>query len=95
MLPVPLKRVINKTVADLGPGQSGRVARVAGADAMAVRLLEMGFVPDVAVAVRKLAPLGDPMELRLRGYHVSVRKEEARRIVLRPTGSPADEGDGA
>lgn len=49
---------------------------------MAVRLMEMGFVPGVTVVLRKRAPLGDPLELRLRGYHVSVRRSEARRVVL-------------
>ena len=53
---------------------------------MAVRLMEMGFVPGVMVEVRKLAPLGDPMELRLRGFHVSVRRLEAGRIMLQEGG---------
>jgi len=79
-------------VADMRPGEAGTVRAVEGEDAMAVRLMEMGFVPGVKVEVRKLAPLGDPMELRLRGFHVSVRRLEARRIGLeRPALDP--EGD--
>lgn len=69
-------------MADLRPGEGGTVRRVVGRDGMAVRLLEMGFLPGVRVDLRKLAPLGDPMELRLRGFHVSVRRDEARRIEL-------------
>jgi Fe2+ transport system protein FeoA len=59
---------------------------------MSVRLLEMGFVPGVEVSLVKRAPLGDPLELRLRGYHVSLRRAEARRVEL--TSSDAGVTDG-
>lgn len=49
---------------------------------MSVRLLEMGFVPGVEVTLVKRAPLGDPLELRLRGFHVSLRRAEARAVEL-------------
>jgi ferrous iron transport protein A len=56
---------------------------------MAVRLLEMGFVPGAQVALVKRAPLGDPLELRLRGYHVSLRRAEARLVQIEPEQLPA------
>lgn len=80
-----------RSVADLRPGEGGTVRAVAGCDGIAVRLLEMGFLPGVRVDVRKLAPLGDPMELRVRGFHVSVRRDEARRIELSRPG--VEEGE--
>ncbi|MCA9681770.1 MAG: ferrous iron transport protein A [Myxococcales bacterium] len=74
------------TVADrldgLEVGQRARVRAVDGRGSMTVRLLEMGFVPGVEVALIKRAPLGDPLELRLRGYHVSLRKAEARLVSI-------------
>ena len=47
-----------------------------------VRLLEMGLVPETPVEVVRLAPLGDPMDLRVRGFHLSVRKAEAAHVVV-------------
>lgn len=71
------------TLDRLGPGEHAVVTAVSGSGPMSVRLLEMGFVPGVEVAVVKRAPLGDPLELRLRGYHVSLRRAEARRVEIR------------
>jgi ferrous iron transport protein B len=48
------------------------------------RLLEMGFVPGTTVRVVRLAPLGDPMQVELHGYHVSLRLSEARTILVEP-----------
>lgn len=66
-----------------------RVQRVGGRGAMSVRLLEMGFVPGAEVALIKRAPFGDPLELRLRGYHVSLRRAEAQRIEVEALEPPA------
>ena len=66
-----------------------RVQRVGGRGAMSVRLLEMGFVPGAEVALIKRAPFGDPLELRLRGYHVSLRRAEAQRIEVEVLEPPA------
>ena len=68
------------SLADLPIGQRAIVKDVEGEGRMMVRLLEMGFVPGVVVALVKRAPLGDPLELRLRGYHVSLRRAEARAV---------------
>jgi ferrous iron transport protein A len=72
------------TVADLEVGDSGLVTIVGGPGEMWVRLMEMGFIAGVEVHVIKRAPLGDPLELRLRGYHVSLRKAEAANIGVDP-----------
>jgi ferrous iron transport protein A len=70
------------TLDQLEIGQRAQVRSIAGRGRMTVRLLEMGFVPGVEVALVKRAPLGDPLELRLRGFHVSLRKAEARAIEI-------------
>ena len=70
------------TAADLQVGQSARVAEVVGDDDVSVRLLEMGITPGVEVRLLGTAPLGDPIELDLRGYRLSLRKSEAQRITL-------------
>ena len=62
--------------------ERAKVQGVDGSGAMSVRLLEMGFVPGVEVMLVKRAPLGDPLELRLRGYHVSLRRAEARLVEV-------------
>jgi len=71
-----------KTLAELEIGQRAIVKDVVGEGRMMVRLLEMGFVPGVSVALVKRAPLGDPLELRLRGYHVSLRRAEAGAVLV-------------
>jgi ferrous iron transport protein A len=69
-------------LADLPVGCRGRVNSILGSDELAVRLLEMGLTPGVEVAVVGTAPLGDPLELELRGYRLSVRRTEAARVEL-------------
>ena len=63
-------------------GRRGTVSAVEGGDSMSIRLLEMGFVPGTSVKVVKVAPLGDPLEIQLRGYHISLRRLEAQRVRL-------------
>jgi ferrous iron transport protein A len=71
-------------LADLKPGHSGRVRQIHGDDEISLRLLEMGLTPGIDVSIVGAAPLGDPLELQLRGYRLSVRKTEAARIELEP-----------
>lgn len=71
-----------RTLADLQPGESGRVNRVGGEGALHRHILDMGLTPRTLVTVRKLAPMGDPMEIQLRGYSLTLRKEDAARITL-------------
>jgi ferrous iron transport protein A len=70
------------TLEDLAPGSRGRIAGIDGDVEMVQRLLEMGLVPGTELEVVRLAPLGDPIEVRVRGYLLSIRKENARLIRL-------------
>ena len=63
-------------------GQRGRVGRVEGEETVQRRLLEMGFIRGEEVRVEKLAPLGDPMELVIKGYHLSLRRDECACILM-------------
>ena len=63
-------------------GQEAVITSVGGTVVLRCRLLDMGLIPKTSVRVEKLAPLGDPMELRIRGYALSLRKEDARNITV-------------
>ena len=68
---------------DLLPiGQDAVITAVGGEGALRCRLLDMGLIPRTAVRGEKVAPLGDPIELRVRGYALSLRKEDARNIQV-------------
>jgi len=64
-------------LSDLKAGEIGRITSVSADSRLRVRLLEMGLVPGTRVAVRKVAPLGDPMDLWLRGYALTIRRDDA------------------
>lgn len=63
-------------------GSSAHVAEVRGGDDTALRLLEMGLTPGVEVRLVGRAPLGDPLELEVRGYRLSIRRTEAARVAV-------------
>ena len=63
-------------------GQEAVITAVGGQGALRCRLLDMGLIPKTVVRVEKIAPLGDPMELHVRGYSLSLRKEDARNIAV-------------
>ena len=68
---------------DLLPlGQDAVITAVGGTGALRLRLLDMGLIPKTTVRVEKIAPLGGPIELRVRGYSLSLRKEDARNIQV-------------
>jgi len=69
-------------LAELHVGGRARVLTVAGDDEISLRLLEMGLTPGVDVELLGTAPLGDPLEFEVRGYHLSVRKSEAQRVEI-------------
>ena len=71
-----------KTLKDAKPGETVTVARLNGAGPVKRRIMDMGITKGVHIYVRKVAPLGDPMELNLRGYELSVRKADAEMIEL-------------
>jgi ferrous iron transport protein A len=66
----------------LPPGTEGRVVSVGGSGPVARRLMEMGVVPGAPVRVIKFAPLGDPLEVRVRDYHLALRRGEAQTISV-------------
>ena len=70
------------TLNELKIGQSGVVTAVNGQGALRRRLLDMGITPRTRITLRKAAPLGDPIEIRLRGYELTLRLEDAKQIVL-------------
>lgn len=70
------------TLDHLPLGKHGIIHRVGGERALRKRLLDMGLTPGTQIVVRKIAPLGDPLELSLRGYELSLRKEDARNITV-------------
>lgn len=67
---------------EVAVGASARVSDVTGCDSTSLRLLEMGLTPGVSVRVVGAAPLGDPLELELRGYRLSIRRNEAARVAI-------------
>jgi Fe2+ transport system protein FeoA len=66
-----------KRLSDLKPGESGTVLRVEGDRVIRRRMLDMGLVNGAVVEVKRIAPLGDPIEFVVRGYSLSLRKSEA------------------
>ena len=76
-------------------GQRAIVTALQGDDAIVQRLLEMGLLEGEEVEVLGFAPLGDPMEIRLRDYRLSLRRSEAARISVALPGSPTPDSPGA
>ncbi len=70
------------TLRDLKPGEKGKVLKIKGKGNLKKRLLDMGIVPGTKIQLEKVAPLGDPVDILVKGYHLSLRKEEARDILL-------------
>ncbi len=71
-----------KVLADLKKGEDGVIVKVNGEGAVRRRLFDMGVTPGAKVTLRKKAPLGDPIEVTLRGYELTLRKVEAALVVL-------------
>ncbi len=72
------------TLDNLPIGKPAIIITVGGEGDLRCHLLDMGLIPHTEVTVRKVAPLGDPLELYLRGYTMTLRKEDAARIEVRP-----------
>jgi len=71
------------TVKDLKPGERGKVLNIKGKGDLKKRLLDMGMVPGTEIKLEKVAPLGDPIDILIKGYHLSLRREEAKQILLK------------
>jgi len=70
------------TLRDYSEGQKGRIIEVKGVGKFKKRIVEMGFVKGEEVFVEKYAPLKDPIEFIIKGYHVSLRRDEAEKIIM-------------
>ncbi|MEN6411605.1 MAG: FeoA family protein [Veillonellales bacterium] len=71
-----------KTLNDLCPGEVAVVAKVTGNGMVKRRIIDMGLVAGTEVLLQKLAPLGDPMEIKIKGFNLSLRKTEAAMIEV-------------
>ena len=79
------------TLKELKPGKSARIEEVGGEGALRQHFLDMGLIPGVDVTVVKLAPMGDPMELMIRGYELTLRLDDAAQIRITPTHKETEE----
>ncbi len=78
------KRKIPETLAELRKGEVAVVKEVRAEGAIKHRLVDMGIIPGTKVCVRKVAPLGDPIQISLRGYELLIRGSDAREILIGP-----------
>ena len=76
------------TLNELPVGKAAVITKVGGAGALRCRLLDMGLIPNTKIVITKVAPMGDPIELRLRGYTLTIRIEDAKNIEVKE-GEPA------
>ena len=76
------------TLNELPVGKAAVITKVGGAGALRCRLLDMGLIPKTKIVITKVAPMGDPIELRLRGYTLTIRTEDAKNIEVKE-GEPA------
>jgi len=76
------RRIFMRTLREAGIGETVTVKRLSGEGAVKRRIMDMGITKGVAVYVRKVAPLGDPVEVTVRGYELSLRKADAQMIEV-------------
>lgn len=74
-----------KSLDQLQPGEAGIVAKVSGTGAVKRRIIDMGLVGGTQVTVMKFAPLGDPMEIKVKNFNLSLRKTEAALVEIQAT----------
>jgi ferrous iron transport protein A len=72
-----------KLLSQLSPGETGTVSKIHGNGPIQRRIIDMGVVPGSKVEVQKFAPLGDPMEVKVMGFNLSLRKVEAQNIEIK------------
>ena len=68
---------------ELGQGESAIIVEILGDDVIASRLMEMGLIEDESISMIGKAPMGDPTEFAVRGYRISLRKNESTRVIVR------------
>jgi len=77
-----IERVTVMTLNKLPLGKISKIVAINGQGALRRRLLDMGLTPHTEIMVRKVAPMGDPIELHLRGYELTLRLDDAKEIVI-------------
>ncbi len=82
MLTAKMRRCNVKTLKDVKIGKTVKVVRLHGEGAIKRRIMDMGITRGVEIYVRKAAPLGDPIEIKLRGYELSIRKADADMVEV-------------
>ncbi len=70
------------TINDLKIGERGIISAVGGEGALRLRFLDMGLIPGTSVLLQKVAPMGDPIQIQVRGYELTIRREDAKMIGL-------------
>lgn len=70
------------TLDNLKVGQTAKITAVGGDGALRCRLLDMGLIPKTKITLQKVAPMGDPLEIHIRGYELTLRREEAEKIEV-------------
>lgn len=76
------KALKERTLKDLKPGEKAKVVKVSGEGFIRRRILDMGIIPGAELKMERYAPLGNPIEIKLKGYHLSLRIEEAANIIV-------------
>jgi ferrous iron transport protein A len=71
------------TLTEIKPGHSGHVAEISGQGSLRHRIMAMGLLPGTPIRVERVAPLGDPIEISVRGYKLLIRKAEAHNIMVK------------
>ena len=71
-----------RSLTEMKLSEKGRITKVGGDRALRRRILDMGVVPNAEVEIERMAPLGDPVEIKIKGYHLSLRKGEAANIYV-------------
>lgn len=74
------------TLNEMKIGSSATIIKVGGKGSLRCRLLDMGIIPHTKVTLQKTAPMGDPIEIRIRGYELTLRVEDAKKIEVRVEG---------
>lgn len=73
---------MTRTLKDLSPGERGIIKALRGSGPVRRRIMDMGLVPGTQLVMERYAPMGDPVEVKNQGFHLSLRKEEADTIIM-------------
>ena len=71
-----------RKLGELNPGEKGRITKISGSGHIHRRILDMGITKGTQIEMERIAPLGDPIEVKIKGYHLSLRKCEAANIYV-------------